>query len=114
MTVYSKRRHGRPCLSVGLRTSEADEAGAIDVSVADIVVMDGVVHEIDTLLLPASHGPNQGAKGGLGMDVMGWLDAVLRRVRIASESGSEKAVAVDDIVERLGPFLPSSEEEEGR
>ncbi|KAK2616915.1 hypothetical protein QQS21_000003 [Conoideocrella luteorostrata] len=94
ITARPVQSQGRSHLSVSLG-QEREGSSAIKVSIPDIVVMDGVIHEIDYMLLPPTQRPHQRATGTRG------LFTALRRATTSYDENIE----VEDIIERLGPFL---------
>lgn len=85
VTATIRRRRGRPliCLSPGSNLAGVNE---IKVGVSDLVVMDGVIHEVDSLFLPPM---------GLAQSPgWAWLDAFRTRL-----------VSVQELTERLAPWL---------
>lgn len=85
VTASIRRRGGRPliCLGHGSNLAGEDE---IEVGVSDLVVMDGVIHEVDSLFLPP--------KGLAQSPGWVWLDAFRTRL-----------LSVQELTERLEPWL---------
>lgn len=86
VTATIRRRAGRPLICLGPGSNLAGE-GEIEVGVSDLVVMDGVIHEVDSLLLPPV--------GRLAQSPgWAWLDAFRTRL-----------LSVQELTERLEPWL---------
>ncbi|KAK5988364.1 Aurofusarin biosynthesis cluster protein S [Cladobotryum mycophilum] len=86
-------------------TSQEDEA--IPISVADIVVMDGVVHEIDTLLMP----PAPEAEEGGGQDKQAHHHAPSASAALwkALAGHDKREISIEELLERLGPWVTQPE-----
>ncbi|OOQ87499.1 Fasciclin domain family protein [Penicillium brasilianum] len=67
------------------------------VSRPDIVVMDGVIHELDAVLLP----PLMEGEGQLGKEKLNWWSIVKRSMNLGG------GITVEELMERLQPLIES-------
>ncbi|GLI79299.1 hypothetical protein PoHVEF18_007629 [Penicillium ochrochloron] len=81
--------------STGRRTLSVNDEWKI--SRADIVVMDGVIHEMDAVLLP----PLMQGDGQLGKQKLNWWSIVKRSLNL------DGGITVEELMERLQPLIES-------
>lgn len=96
ITATIRRRGGRPSICISPWSSLAATT-EIEVGVSDLVAMDGVIHEVDSLFLPPRSPAESPGRG--------WLDLF-----------GTRSTSVQELTERLEPWLSKSgvEGREGR